>query len=134
MKGIIKQNIRLAPTRFFLDVVLGDYEFFKEVLKSDKYYEEGAFDFEEVEISKSSEGAIWTLIDKVSEEDDKNDVTKFLMWVKDKDDVITISHEAIHITWEINRYTNIRIAEDAQEFQCYMHDYIMEQVLSLMKS
>jgi hypothetical protein len=134
MKNIIKQNIRLAPTRFYLDVVLGDYEFFREVLKSDKYYEEGTFDFEEVEISKGSEGSIWVLTDQVEEGDDKNDVTKFLVWVKDKNSIITLSHEIIHITWEINRYTNIKIDVDAQEFQCYMHDYILEKILETIAS
>jgi len=133
MRNMIKQNIRLAPTRFYLDVIVGDYEYFKSILRSDKYYEEGAFDFEEVEISKSSEGAIWTLTDKLDEDDGGHDVTKFLMWIVDGSDMITLSHEIIHITWEIKRFTNIKIDEDNQEFQCYMHDYIMEQILDTLK-
>lgn len=127
MKNIIKQNIRLYPTRFYMDVIVGNNEFLRKVIKDEKYYDDEDFNAEEIE-EYNSDGTVWSLVTNV----DGKDALKFLLYFKDKNDFTTLSHEAIHITWEIHRNTGIEMNVNAQEFQCYMHDYILERVFEII--
>jgi len=124
MRQTIKQNIRLYPTNFVMDVVFGDVEYLKKIVKM--FYEE-FFDMDDIEDMSGKEGAVWSFVDEV----EGRDTLKYLLWIKDARNIVTINHEIVHITWEVQRQTGIRMDAEAQEFQAYMHDYLLVEILNI---
>jgi len=117
-------SIRLAPSHLQLDFYAGE-DFDKLAWEIDDRYD---YEFDDneysnfIEVMKERKG----FCHQVYEEDG---TIKLLVWVRDINDMITLSHEIIHATWYIQKFTGFNFSYESQEMQCYLHDYIVEQIL-----
>ncbi len=117
-------NIQIAPTHIMLDVLLGDdIESINERIDTKYDYEfddthYGNF----IEAMRERQG----FCHQVMRDDG---IPRLLIWVRDKDDLITISHEVIHATWWIQHYSGFKFSYDSQEIQTFLHDYVMYEIL-----
>jgi len=118
------EGIRIAPTHLMLDAYFGDdVEAIGEEI--DKRYD---YDFDDqhyrtfYEVMRERKGFAHQVVDE-------DGMLRLIMWVLDPNDLVTISHEIIHVTWYVQYLSGFRFSFDAQEIQAYLHDYVMEQIL-----
>lgn len=118
MKKIL--DIQLAPTPYTLDVLFGDdIDEISEYIDSNYDFdkEEGDY-YKALELRKG-------FCDEVY---DENGMRRILVYVKDKEDLITIAHEVLHVTWYIQYWTGFNFSWDSQEIQAYLLEYIMKEI------
>jgi len=117
---IYKKNIRLAPTQFMMDVLVCPFQDLFSLLQ-EKYpgvrfeVDEGLMDL----------GSVWTVSTKKG--------TKILVYIHELDDVVTVAHEALHVTYLLDSWCGFNYSKDNEESHAYMHSYIMELILNLKK-
>jgi hypothetical protein len=116
-----KFTIRLAPTTIKADFIFGN--------DSEKIYNhiEGSYNGFSDHIDdalNNNRGFTEHLVEKKS-----NKEQRILVYVNNSEDLITISHEIIHVTWIIRDICGFKYTNDTGEFQAYLHDYIFEKVL-----
>jgi hypothetical protein len=112
---ILFDEVYLATVWFYYGV---DFKNVQEHLKKDKNvkYED-----------KSSEGKCATVtLD--------NDDTFFILYVKKKRDIETLSHELIHLVFHIFDYAKIPINDENQEIFALYHDYWFRRIKKIMRN
>src|SRR6056297_482152 len=121
------QDIVLYPTEYKLDVIIGSPEYLAQILSES--YPDNA-NFERLEEVRSRDGALWEMQAEFNDEvEEKPDLFKIIMWCREFD-IPSISHELIHVTWTVHRYTGIRMDMDGQEFQAYMHTWLLKKIMN----
>ncbi len=121
------KDLQIAPTHLMLDVYIGeDVDDISEVLEKQYDYDAEDSHYRNfLEVMKERAG----FCHQVHKEDG---MPRLLLWVRNKDDLITLSHEIIHATWYVQYYSDFKFAYDSQEIQAYLHDYMMSQILKQM--
>ncbi len=107
-----------------MDVYIGDDTEYMERVIEDKY-DTNADDADVYDFIK----AIDTRRGFLGWVYDEEGKIKLLMWVRDDDDLITISHEVIHTTWYLQHFAGFNFSYDSQEIQTYLYEYIMTRIL-----
>jgi hypothetical protein len=118
------KNIQIAPTNFMLDVYLGE-DVEDIAVKLDEIYD-WRFDNGDYSHIIEEMRARRGFTDEVY---DGEGIRRLVVWVKDKDDLITIGHEVLHVTWYVQRFTGFNFSYESQEIQAYLFEYIMALIL-----
>ena len=64
--------------------------------------------------------------------DDKTKITFWIVWVNDKKDWKTMSHEALHLVFRILDKRGVKYSSDNDETFCYLHEYFISKFWHIM--
>jgi hypothetical protein len=117
-------GLQLAPTTLLLDTYLGDDTEYVERVIEDKY----DMDADDADIHDFIK-ALDTRRGFLGWVYDEEGKLRLLMWIRDEEDLVTLSHEVIHATWYMEHFAGFNFSYESQEIQTYLFEYIMTNIL-----